>query len=367
MQIRAAVVDAPKSSFTLSDIELEPPRPDEVLVRIIAAGVCRTDIHIRDREYPIPFPVIPGHEGVGVIEQTGTSVAGFAPGDQVIMSYPRCGRCTNCHAAKYPYCKHGFDLSFGGGRLDGSTAYSRPTAGREAVHGHIFQQSSFATHTVVPATSLVKVPTDLPPEVLAPLGCGIQTGVGAIFESLAVRPGTAVAILGTGGVGLSAVMAASLAGAEVIAVDPNAERRRLATELGATHALDPKAGTVSEQLRSLRPDGIDSILETTGSPQVLADGIEALSMTGVLAMVGAAPAGTRAPLDMNVLMNGRTVRGVIQGDSTPQIIIPRIIDLIRGGKFPVHKLVKTYRFDEINNAVTDMDNGTTIKPVLLIG
>jgi aryl-alcohol dehydrogenase len=191
--------------------------------------------------------------------------------------------------------------------------------------------------------------------------------VGAIFESLAVRPGTTVAILGTGGVGLSAVMAAAVAGAEVIAVDPNAERRSLAIELGATHALDPIAGAVSDQLRSLRPDGVESILETTGSPQVLADGIEGLAMTGALAMVGAAPAGTRAPLDMNVLMNGRTVRGVIQGDATPRVMIPRIIDLIRRGKFPVHKLIKTYRFDEINDAVTDMENGTTIKPVLLIG
>lgn len=125
MRIRAAVVDAPTQPFVMSEIELDPPRPDEVLVRITATGVCRTDIHIRDQEYPIPFPVIPGHEGTGVVEQIGTFVTDFAPGDPVIMSYPRCGRCANCHASKYPYCRYGFELSFAGRRLDPLCQYLR--------------------------------------------------------------------------------------------------------------------------------------------------------------------------------------------------------------------------------------------------
>lgn len=375
MRIRAAVAESRGAPFTIEELELSDPRPDEVLVRIVATGICQTDLHVRDQEYPVPLPIVAGHEGTGVVEQVGAAVDGIEPGQRVVLSYPYCGHCRYCRVARYPYCEHGFALSFGGSRLDGSSALRRaPGAGDgnagDLVNGHIFQQSSFATHVVTSPQNVVPVPDDpeLPLELLGPLACGMQTGAGAALHTLGVRPGSSFAVFGTGGVGLAAVMAAKAAGAgPIIAVDVNPTRLELAARLGATHTVNGREEDVEATIERITRVGADHILEVTARPEMLALALRAVAMTGTAALVGGAPAGTTAAIDMNTLLNGRTLRGVVQGDAVPQLFIPTLIEMYREGRFPFDQLVQFYPFEQINDAIADMQQGRTVKPILRIG
>ena len=368
MQITAAVVEERSGPFELEQLTLGDPRQDEVLVRVVASGICATDLHIRDQGYPVPLPVVPGHEGAGVVERVGAAVTTVSPGDRVVMSYPYCGHCRFCLTADYSYCEHGFELSFGGGRLDGTSALRRASDHASTVHGHIFQQSSLATHALATERNVVKVPDDVPLELLGPLACGLQTGAGAVLNSLRVQPGSSFAIFGTGTVGLAALMAARITGAAlIVAVDVVPERLRLATELGATHVINGREEDVAHRIGEIAPQGLDFVLEVTALPQMLTLAVNLLAMTGTAALVGGAPAGTHAEIDMNTLLNGRTVRGVIQGDAVQQIFIPKLIEHYRAGRFPFDRLVRFYDFEDINQAVADMQGGRAIKPVLRIG
>jgi aryl-alcohol dehydrogenase len=234
MRIRAAVVEQKSGPFVFRELDLDEPRVDEVLVRIVATGICQTDIHVRNQEYPVPLPLVLGHEGAGVVEQVGAGVEGFKAGDHVVMSYPSCGHCRFCHGGHKAYCEHAFEMCFGGSRLDGSNAlhwpHNYPSA--EIMHGAYFGQSSFATCAIASASNVVKVPSDLPLELLAPLGCGFQTGAGAVLNSLQVRAGSSLAVFGAGAVGLAAIMGAKIAGAApIIAVDINPSDSRSPSSL----------------------------------------------------------------------------------------------------------------------------------------
>jgi aryl-alcohol dehydrogenase len=366
MRITAAVSAEPGSAFVLRELELGPPRPDEVLLRVVSVGICRSDLHTRDAEYPVPHhPVVAGHECTGVVESVGEAVTSVAVGDRVLASYPSCGNCPACLRGANPYCRDGFALSFGGSRLDGSTALSGLDG--SPVSGHVFQQSSFATHAVVHENNLVRVPDEIVDlAMLAPLGCGVQTGCGTVMNSLRVGAGASLAVWGTGSVGLSAVMAAAASDVStIIAIDTQPARLALARELGATHTLDARDIKTTEAILDILPDGVDAGVETTGVPRVLADALAAIAMRGELALVGAAPTGATTPIDMGVLLNGRRLRGVIQGDAVPQDFIPRLLKLHLAGRLPFDRLVTTYRFTDIDVAINDMSDGTTIKPVLL--
>ncbi|MGW1148118.1 NAD(P)-dependent alcohol dehydrogenase [Streptomyces sp. NPDC002454] len=368
--VRAAVVREKGGPFAFEDLVLDTAlRPDEVLVRVVATGVCQTDVHVRDQALPVPLPAVLGHEGAGVVERVGAGVTSVAPGDHVVMSYQSCGQCTPCRSGNPAYCALSFPANFGGSRLDGSNALRRGTDGDgESVHGHFFGQSSFATLSLATERNVVKVPEDLPLDLLAPLGCGLQTGAGAVLNSLAVPVGSSVVVIGTGTVGLAAVMAAEVAGASpIIAVDIVPERLDLARELGATHAVNAKDEDTAARIAEITGGGADYVLEITARPEMLTLAVDALAPLGTAALIGGAPAGAHAPVNMNALLGGRTVRGVAQGDSIPQLFIPQLIDLYRAGRFPFDRLVTHYGFDEINEAVTDTRTGAAIKPVLRIG
>lgn len=365
MRIRAAVVSEPGGPFMMEELELSDPRPDEVLIRVVSVGICRTDLHIRDREYSVPpFPIVAGHEAVGVIERVGGIVTDFRPGDAVLTSYPSCGDCRFCAAEQPPYCTAGFDLSFSGSRLDGSSALTRTDGSR--VNGHVFQQSSFATHAVVHHNNVVHVPDDAPPlESLAPLGCGVQTGAGTVIKALRVGRGSSVAVWGTGSVGLVAVMAAAAAGAAiVIAIDTRPARLDLARQVGATHVINACDEDVAGRISEVALHGVDFGIETTADPRVLADALASIAMTGELALIGAAAAGTTSKIDMNTLLNGRRLRGVIQGDAVPQTFLPHMIRMHQQGVLPFDRLITYYEFEDIDRAVADMTSGAVIKPVL---
>lgn len=362
MQIRAAVVEEKSGPFVLRDLELDDPRPDEVLIRIVATGVCQTDAHVRDQAYPVPLPVVLGHEGAGVVAKVGSEVTSVAPGDHVALSYQSCGHCDYCIEGHGPYCVHGFELCFGGARLDGTNAL------HDGVHGHFFGQSSFATYAIATERNVVKVPTDVPLELMGPLGCGMQTGAGAVLNTLKVPVGASIAIFGTGGVGLAAIMAARVAGASIIiAVDISDERLTLASDLGATHTINGRSEDTRERIMAITGAGVDYVLEITAQPQMLKLAVDVLALMGTAALIGGAPAGTEAPVDMNQLLNGRSVRGIVQGDATPQVFIPKLIELYRAGKFPFDRLVRFYEFEDINEAFADAKSGRTIKPILRIG
>src|SRR3974390_2208688 len=219
MMITAAVVRTKAGPFTLEEIELEEPRADEVLVRNVASGICHSDLNCRNQSFPIPLPTVLGHEGSGVVEKVGSSVTKVQPGDHVVMSYMYCSKCHPCMTANYGYCHDFFGGNFSGGRPDGSTTMRK---GDEVIHGNFFNQSSFATYSLASERNVVKVRKDVDLALLGPLGCGIQTGAGGVINSLHPKAGAAIAIFGTGSVGLSAILGAVVCGCTVIiAVDIN--------------------------------------------------------------------------------------------------------------------------------------------------
>jgi aryl-alcohol dehydrogenase len=338
----------------VESLELEGPRRDEVLVRVVASGICHTDIGFVD-DWDGP-PVVLGHEGAGVVEQVGKGVKGFERGAHVVLSYQSCGECSACQSGHPAGCERLYELNFGFARLDGSNALNR-----SGVRGHFFGQSSFATHLLATERNLVRVPRELPLDLLAPLGCGFQTGAGTVINSLAVPKGASLAVFGTGAVGLAAVMAARIVGANpIIGVDLNPMRLELAMELGATHAIDSRGEDVVSRIQEITGSGVYYVLEITGASKMYQAAIEVLNPQGTVALI-ANPGGS------GFLPGGRKILGIIQGDSVPQDFIPKMIALYQAGLFPFDRLIKFYDFREINQAIADARRGDTIKPVLQIG
>ncbi|GAB2886229.1 NAD(P)-dependent alcohol dehydrogenase [Streptomyces deserti] len=361
---RAAVVESGGAPFTLSDIVLDEPGPHEALVRMVATGLCHTDLGVASGGLPFPLPGVLGHEGAGVVEAVGPAVTGVAPGDHVLLSFTSCGGCRNCRGGHPAYCATWLPLNLlGGRRADGTATISRDG---EPLGGHFFGQSSFAERALVDERSLVKVDPDVPLESIAPLGCGVQTGVGAVWNVLKPVTGSTVVVLGAGAVGLSAVMAAALTPATtIVAVDRVAERLSLARELGATHTVDTSETDLADALAGVTGgQGADGAVETTGNVGVLRQGVDALAARGTLVVVGAPPFGTEVALDVNGLLGGKRIVGLTLGDSETQTMIPALVRLVKDGRLPLHRLIGTYPFADIDQAVRDMSTGKTIKPVL---
>ncbi|WP_069760787.1 NAD(P)-dependent alcohol dehydrogenase [Streptomyces sp. LUP47B] len=361
---RAAVVESGGAPFTLSDVELDEPGPHEALVRMVATGLCHTDLGVASGGLPFPLPGVLGHEGAGVVEAVGPAVTGVAPGDHVVLSFTSCGDCRNCDGGHPAYCATWLPLNLiGGRRADGTSTISRDG---EPLGGHFFGQSSFAERALVDERSLVKVDQDVPLESIAPLGCGVQTGVGAVWNVLKPVTGSTIVVLGAGAVGLSAVMAAALSPATtIVAVDRFGERLTLARELGATHTVNAAEEDLGEVLAALTGgQGADGIVETTGNVDVLRQGVDALGARGTVVVVGAPPFGTEVSLDVNGLLGGKRVVGLTLGDAETQSFIPALVRLVKEGRLPLHRLISTYPFADIDQAVRDMRAGKAIKPVL---
>lgn len=361
---RAAVVESGGAPFTLCDVELAEPGSHEAVVRMVATGLCHTDLGVASGGLPFPLPGVLGHEGAGVVEAVGPAVTGVAPGDHVVLSFTSCGDCRNCRGGHPAYCATWLPLNLiGGRRADGTGTLSRDG---EELGGHFFGQSSFAERALVDERSLVKVDPEVPLTSIAPLGCGVQTGVGAVWNVLKPVTGSTVVVLGAGAVGLSAVMAAALTPAtNIVAVDRVGERLELAKELGATHTVDAGEADLGEALAGITGgQGADGVVETTGNVGVLRKGVDALAARGTLVVVGAPPFGTEVALDVNGLLGGKQVVGLTLGDAETQTFIPALVRLVKEGRLPLHRLISTYPFAEIDQAVRDMGAGKAIKPVL---
>ena len=360
----AAIAREPRAPLVLENGEIEGPRPDEVLVRVVATGVCHTDMVVRNQDFAAPLPMVLGHEGAGIVEAVGDAVTEVVPGDHVIMTYMWCGHCHTCESGHPAHCENMGPLNFGGGRLDGSTATK--DAEGHAVHDHFFGQSSFSTYALANEKNVVKVDKDAPLELLGPLGCGIQTGAGAVLQALNVRAGSSFVAFGAGAVGLAAVMAARVAGATtIIAVDITPSRLELALEIGATHVINSRETDPVAAVREITGGGADYSLECSGRAEVLRQAIDSLGVLGACGIVGATREGTEASFNVNeVMIPGRRIIGIVQGDVISKIFIPSLIALHKQGRFPFDRLVRFYPFDQINEAIADSESGDTIKPIL---
>jgi len=365
--IKAAIVRETGGAMTIEDVTIGQPADDEVLVRIVATGICHTDISVRDQLLPMPLPAVLGHEGAGVVEAVGRSVTNVVPGDHVVMSYAYCGSCDLCHSGHPAHCENVLPQCFGGSRADGSTGITDSTGTQ--IHDHFIAQSSFAEYAIANTRNVEKVDKDLPLELPAPLGCGLQTGAGAVLQALKVKPGSSFVAFGLGAVGLAAVMAAKIAGAtKVIAVDINPERLKMAAELGATHTINGKETDAVAKIGEITGKGADFALEATGVPAVLRQAMDGLGIFGTCGIVGAPALGTEVAVDvMGVMIPGKMIKGIVQGDAVSSTFIPTLIEFYRQGRFPFDRLIKHYDFADINQAIEDSESGKTIKPVLRIG
>ena len=367
MKVTAAVVGSKDGPFQLEEVEIGEPRAGELLVKITAVGMCHTDLSVRSQATPFPLPGVLGHEGAGVVNRVGAQVSAFRAGDKVVLSFDSCGSCPPCQAGRLVYCQQWIPLNLlGGSRLDGSATLTRASGD---LHGHFFGQSSFATHALVSARSAVKVDDDLDLSQLAPLGCSVQTGAGAVLNVARPEPGSTIAVFGAGGVGLVAVMAAMLTpAARIIAVDVNAARLELASELGATDTVNPADDDPVSALLGLTGGlGAQYAVETSGRLAVLGQAISSLASAGTCVVVGAPPLGSQIPVDVpNLLGRGIRLAGTNQGDSNPRQFIPRLIELRRQGRLPFDRLIRPYAFDQINVAAQDAAEARTVKPVMTL-
>jgi aryl-alcohol dehydrogenase len=358
MKIQAAVSREGARYPQIEMLDIEEPRPGEILVRIVASGICHTDIGVNARPGPRPFVL--GHEGAGIVERTA-GVTELAPGDHVVLSVNFCGECPSCKRNAHSYCYEVLPRNFGGLRPDGTSPLSQSGS---RVFARFFGQSSFATYSLADARCAIKVPNDVPLEILAPLGCGVQTGAGAIIHSLRVGVGDSVAIFGVGSVGLAAVMAARLVGAErIIAVDLIPSRLAMAKELGATDTIDASNGEAAKIIRELTGYGVSHAFNTANLPASYTQSLECLAPRGIAGFV-APPNGQFVPDMFQLLSGGRALRGILGGDTTPSLFIPMLIDYYRQGRFPFDRLIKYYAFERVAEAFEDSSSGRAIKPVL---
>jgi aryl-alcohol dehydrogenase len=361
MRIKAAVVRAPGQPFVIEDLDLDEPRAYEVVVRVVSSGICHTDLATRDGDYKVPMPCVLGHEGAGVVEEVGPLCTSVRPGDHVVMGFNTCGQCAAC-LQRTPYCEDVMRIRLGLDRPDGSPTMR---AAESAVHGNFFGQSSFATHALTTEASLVKVRHDVPLDILGPFACSVETGAGAIFTSLRCFPGSTLAVFGAGAVGMCAVMAARVAGCTtIIAVDVKANRLDVARELGATHVINAVETDPVQEIQRITKGGVNFSFESTGVTKVIRQAVDALRPLGVCGMVGQVRPGEEVSLDPWTILLGRTLRGIIQGDAIPQILIPQIVELYRQGRFPIDRLIEYYPLQQINRAATDSEQGAVIKAVL---
>jgi aryl-alcohol dehydrogenase len=372
LEIRAAVARAHDGPFVMETLRLRAPGAGEILVRIVATSVCHTDIMTRDKAL-CSFPIVLGHEGAGIVEALGDDVTGFDIGDHVVLSYDFCGHCPQCRQDKPSYCDEHGPLNFSGVRPDGSRTHRSQGSGTADVFGSFFQQSSFATHAISHPSNTIKVDKTLPLPLLAPLGCGVQTGAGTVFNTLQVQPGTNLAVFGCGCVGLSAIMAARVAGAaNIVAVDINARRLEMAREFGATQALAAHdytgPGALVEQVKSITgAGGCHYAIDTSGVPAVLRQAFDCCRPLGVTAMIAPGVPGTEVNIEMLGLLPGKSLRGVVQGDSVSRSFIPKLIELWRQGLFPFDKLITQYdSLDNLDAAARAMSRGEIVKPVVIV-
>ncbi|MEV6304638.1 NAD(P)-dependent alcohol dehydrogenase [Actinoplanes sp. NPDC051861] len=363
MRITAAVVEEIDGPFVLQDLELDEPGPGEVLVRLVATGICHTDGLARHGDLPLPLPGVLGHEGAGVVAATGTGVTEVREGDPVVIGWPYCDACRHCRAGEPRYCLRLGEVLVGGRRLDGESALRRRDG--SPVSSHFFGQSSFATYSLTTARALVKIPDGLPVELMGPLACGVSTGAGAIFNTVRPEPGAQIAVFGAGTVGLAAIMAArNSAATRIIAVDRHDSRLVLARELGATDVINATHDDPVAAINDLCAGPAGYALECTGVIPVVRQAVDSVGMLGTCLLIGGAPAGAEFTADHLTTLWGKRIVGVLGGSGRSHELITTIMQLYAQGRFPFDRLVEYFDLADVQTALDKSYAGEVIKPIL---
>ncbi len=365
MIVKAAVVNAGGEEYQLSNLKLAEMQPDEVIVKIVASGMCMSDETIRNGKTSVSFPVVLGHEGTGIIVEVGDAVKKFKVGDQVVMSYAYCGHCPSCQTGHPSVCNDWMKLNFSGVREDGShTFYKEDGTPVKNFYGH----SSFTTHTLVHESNLTKVDADVDLRLVGPLGCGFLTGSGTVMNGLKPEVGSSLAVFGTGAVGLAAMMTAKLEGCStIIAVDIHDSRLEMAKSLGATHTINSNLEDPIKKIAEITGnEGVNYAIDTTGIAPVIKTALAVLARGGVIAPIAVSTNSIELNITSELMLSSKSMIGVVMGDNVPQLSIPQLINFYKEGRFPFDQLVKFYQFDDINQAAKDSTSGSVIKPILIM-
>jgi aryl-alcohol dehydrogenase len=363
MKIKAAVLHQEKQDFSVEEVELAEPRYGQILVKVVAGGICHTDELARQGTFRFPFPAVLGHEGSGIVEKLGPGVTSLEVGDHVVMSYASCGKCENCRTGKAYICEKVGELCFSGRMEDGTTPLTQN--GRDV--SNFFGQSSFATYAIAEVQNVAKVDKDVDLRLLGPLGCGIMTGAGAVMNAFHPYPGDSIAVFGTGSVGIAAVMAAKVCGCtKIIAVDILDSRLEATLKLGATHTINSKTteDVTAKILEITKGRGTDYAFDTTGIPSCLREANRCIRRGG---RAGGVAITGRIELDSwSNWFGGKQWNSFTEGNAIPQVFIPRLVDLYKSGLFPLDKIITFYSLEQINEGFAHSKNGTTIKPVIVM-
>ncbi len=364
--MKAAICYERNQPVRVEDVTLDPPRAGEARVRLVASGVCHSDLSAVNGTIPHALPLVLGHEGTGIVEEVGEGVRDLAPGDAVVLSWvTRCGECFYCRAGSPHLCDLGARINATNRMPDGSSRVK--SGGREL--GVYSALGTMAEHAVVPAASAVKLPADAPLEACALLGCAVMTGAGAVFNTAKVAPGSSVAVFGAGGVGLNVVQAAAIAGAErIIAVDTRRAKLEMARGLGATDTVDATQADAVKAIRALTGRrGADYAFEAIGRGETIEQALAATRKGGTCIVVGIARAEETVSLNaFQIPFYEKRLLGCWYGSADVRADVPKLLDLYRRGRLKLDELVtKRYRLEEINEAFADMTSGLTARGLVV--
>jgi len=364
MKITAAVTRE-KGKISFETVELSDPKANEVLVKMVACGICHTDIAVIEQFLPIQFPYVAGHEGVGIVEKVGDGVTDISVGDRVGISFPSCGKCDNCKDGRPYACEVNFQMLFGGNYRDGT----KRMKGEDGVEiGIMFGQGSFATYAIADQSNTVKLDVDNDEQlaILSSLGCGIQTGAGSVLNRMKPRPGSSIAIFGCGNVGLAGIMAAKISGCSTIIAVHGRRGREEALEFGATHTIHGREeDIVARVLEITGGKGVNFALESAGVPDMVSTMLDCLAREGMGVLVSVTgPAAIPIELERQIMNPSATITGAVEGCSNPKVFIPELVRFYKEGRLPIDKLNKFYDFKDLEKALHDCHEGTVIKPIL---
>ena len=363
--MKAGILLQVNTPLVIEDVDLSEPAASEVLVKISAVGVCHTDLSVVHGKTRQPLPMVLGHEGAGVVERVGSEVTTVKPGDHVVLSpLAYCRECAPCKKGKPYLCKVAVANVSRGSLLDGTKRLRRKNGQQVS---HLYGQASFAEYAVVPEVCAVKIRHDVPLEKAALFGCGAATGIGAVLNAAQVESGDRVAVFGCGGVGLSAIMAARVAGAaQIIAVDTLDHKLQLAQELGATHTINVSHQNPVHEIHRLTGGGVDHALECTGNPKVMEQAFQAAAVGGKTVIAGVAPMGATINLAAMSFLFNKSVQGVSLGNIRPEIDIPKFVDLFANGQLPIDRMIsRTYSLEQVNEALAAIDGGEVVRSVVV--
>ncbi len=363
MKTKAAVLYEAGQPALIEEITLDPPRQGEILVRMEAAGVCHSDLHVRDGSIPEPLPIVLGHEGTGVVVEVGLGVGGLQPGDRVVLTLvPACGTCYFCRRGEPHMCSTSGEMAAKGVLRDGT---SRMRIGTRTLH-HFNSVSCFSEYMVVPQEGAVKIPDDIPVEIAALLGCAVVTGVGAVERTAKVRPGESVAVIGCGGVGLNVIQAASLSGAyPVIAIDIRPEKIELAKTFGASHGVNAREQDVVATIQEFTQYGVDWAFEVLGNPRTIEQAWELIRPGGTVVVVGLSPKGSKVSLPAFDFISEKNIRGCFYGSSHFHADVPVILKRMQAGRMRIDGMVShSVPLEELETAFSRLRNGDGVRTIL---